>query len=61
MRTLPTILAMAACAAFTTAVAAPLQWTVGAGGNDHYYDVITSACVVRFAVWYASQFSAGDE
>jgi hypothetical protein len=57
MRTLPTILAMAACAAFTTAVAAPVQWTVGAGGNAHYYDVITGYYVVGSEDPYAKAFT----
>jgi len=26
----------------TTAVAAPVQWTVSNGGNDHWYDIVDS-------------------
>ena len=33
--------AMALCGGLGAAVAAPVQWTVASGGNDHWYEIVT--------------------
>ena len=44
----------------TTAVAAPVQWTVSNGGNDHWYDIVDSNTTWTAAVTAAaSQTHAG--
>jgi len=40
---------LAACA--VSASAAPVQWTSASGGNDHWYDVITSPAPQAPAYW----------
>ena len=38
-------IAVALFAGGNVATAAPVQWTIAAGGNDHYYDYVTSTLV----------------
>jgi hypothetical protein len=37
----------------------PIQWTVGSGGNDHYYDAVSAPAGISWSEALVAAFSAG--
>ncbi|MGH7353220.1 MAG: lectin-like protein [Candidatus Rokuibacteriota bacterium] len=53
MKTKTLVLAALATLWQTSAMAVPVQWTVGAGGNDHFYDIVGFG-----GIWTAARAAA---
>jgi hypothetical protein len=45
--------------AAASASALPIQWTVGSGGNDHYYDAVSAPAGISWSQALVAAFSAG--
>lgn len=56
---LKTLVMAASLACATSAMAAPVQWTVGSGGNDHWYEFISTSVTWQNAFTAANAASYG--